>query len=248
MQRPNARSSLRLIAHAQSGGAIPRSSAQRRSSKEKSSAENTCTPLHEPALFYDPPYDGALDDSFAWHLVKYLAPASGLQYKVQGLIAEVPPLQVDFLVEQDERRIGFMCGTSEAGWEQDRLRDALFVGSGAVDVLYRFRAIDLERHLHDVLFVASKWDPELFSDRGRTNLEILASPDALRCHPTRIDMVVRIQYGEAKSRRVALPSETLVVHRISRQHPAGWIPAYEAAQEEFGLSPGSRRKRWARSA
>ncbi len=198
----------------------------------------------EPSLFYDPPYDTLVHDAFAWHLVKYLQPGSGLQYHAHraewGL-----DLTVDFVVEQGGQRIGFMCGASPNGAAHDRRCDALRMGRAAVDVLYRLRAEDIEQHLHDVLLLVAKWDADLFSARGRTNLNVLATPEARSVQPRRSDTVLTV----LTVRYSAESGGTLALHvqRLSQSHPDGWMPAYEQACNDVGVSLRAAQP-WARSA
>jgi hypothetical protein len=57
-------------------------------------------------------------------------------------------------------------------------RDATLLANGAVDTVYRLRGSDLLGHMDDVLYLASQWDSDLFSARGRTNLATLATREA----------------------------------------------------------------------
>lgn len=212
--------------------------------------------LMEPSLFYDPPYDNSLDDTFAWHLVKYLAPTSGLRYKVSAPAAGRLRPGIDFLVEQGTRRIAFMIDTPGAEAD-DRLHDGLLMGLGAVDVLYRFRAEDLSHRLHDVLYLASRWDPDLFSERGRINLNTLASPEARACQPGAADTSVQLRYTQADPAHShafdlqapdAPRSTRCVVRRLSQQHATGWKAAYERAVEQVDAARAGATRRWAQSA
>ncbi|MDX1548879.1 MAG: hypothetical protein R3247_17905 [Rhodothermales bacterium] len=211
----------------------------------------------EPSLFYDPPYERPLEDEFAWHLVKYLEPITGLRYQVR---VETPcaPLWVDFVVEHGARRIGFELGEPEtvAEAEQDRLRDALLLGAGGLDVLYRFRAPDLLYRPHDALHLAARWDRALFSERGRINLQTLASPEARTCHPRPQDTVARIVYdapaleGTIDDEAFAYPEDVpaeLVVRRLSRAQPGAWMPAYDAALKQYGIPEDALTTRWAKT-
>lgn len=223
-----------------------------RSEKARSSARGADDPsagrpvpplLDEPSLFYDPPYATRLHDAFAWHLVKYLERGSGLRYRVNGPAFGTADLTVDFVVEHGPLRVGFMCGTSAAGVARDRLLDAARVRHAAIDVLYRFRANDVERHLHDALLLAARWDTALFSERGGINLNTLATPEARAVRPRPVDTVVTLRYEGAEA---SAPEASLRVQRLSRTHPAGWMRAYERACRHFGTAdppPG-----WARSA
>jgi len=205
-------------------------------------ARRTPPLLDEPSLFYDPPYDNPVHDAFAWHLVKYLQRGSGLRYHVAPPLVKGLDLAVDFVVEHEGRRVGFMCGASPEGIVHDRRCDALRIGRAVVDVLYRLRADDIEQHLHDALLLASKWDADLFSERGRINLNTLATPEARAARPRRNEAVLTVRYSAESGGTSALH-----VQRLSQSHPDGWMPAYEQACKDEGLSPSAARP-WARSA
>lgn len=149
--------------------------------------------------YVEPPYQGALQDEFAWHLVKHLPETARLQSEVEVEVqtATGPALYtLDFVVELPTgsapgapvRRVAFELTegrTSHAGGslrEHDlRLRrDATLLASGTVDTVFRLRGSDLLGSMEDTLFLASVWDPELVSERGRINLRTLASPEARR--------------------------------------------------------------------
>lgn len=198
----------------------------------------------EPALFYDPPYATPTHDHLAWHLVKYLDPDCGLRAAVEEVSLDDVSLHVDFLIEHRGRRVGLMCGASEV--LRDRWHDALLMGHGTVDVLYRVQPDDVHNHLHDVLWLVTRWDPSLFSERGRINLHTLSSATAKEARPRPIDTVMRLRY-DTPADTAPLSSETCRVQRISQRHPDGWMPVYEHAIEALGLDAFPHR-RWARSA
>ncbi len=215
-------------------------------------------PLIEPSLFYDPPYERPLEDEFAWHLIKYLRPIAGLRYQVR---VETPCTNawVDFIVEHGARRIGFEIGSLEEGdEEQERYRDALVIGSGALDVLYRFRAADLLYRPHDALHLAAVWDQTLFSERGRINLHTLASPEARLVRPRPHETIARVTYAAPEETFEASPGDevtwpqdvppVLVVKRLSRANPGVWLTAYDEALRHFGVSDNRLEHRWAKSA
>ncbi len=223
------------------------------------SQEEARHPLIEPSLFYDPPYELPLEDEFAWHLVKYLNPVTALAYQ-QKIETPCAHFWVDFVVEQGGRRIGFECGNLEEprDEEQERFREALMLGAGGLDVLYRFRAVDLLHRLHDCLYLAARWEKELFSKRGHINLDTLASAEARSCPFRQRDTEVRLSYPapevqDEEGENHAWPEGgraplDLVVHRISRDNPAGWVRAYDQALAHFGVSDDQVGERWARSA
>lgn len=214
-------------------------------------------PFVEPSLFYDPPYERPLEDEFAWHLVKYLEPITGLQYQVK-VATPCANLWVDFVVEHGARRIGIEIGMldEEIDEQQEHYRDALLIGSGALDVLYRFRGADLLYRPHDALCLAARWDHDLFTDRARINLNTLASPEARTCHPRPHDTVQQLTYksstddayeGEVFNWPEDVPS-TLVVRRLSRANPSAWMRDYDAALQHFGISDDQVHTQWAKSA
>lgn len=220
-------------------------------------------PLIEPSLFYDPPYERPLEDEFAWHLVKYLRPIAGLRYQVK---VETPCMNawVDFVIEHGDpngrRRIGIEIGASvddavaqeEVDGEQERYRDALVIGSGALDVLYRFRATDLLYRPHDALYVAAMWDPTLFTERGQINLHTLASPEARPYRPRPHETIARVKYTSATTEDETPSAQevpaSLIVKRLSRAHPAAWMHAYDEALRHFGISDERLEHFWAKSA
>ncbi|HET6567674.1 MAG TPA: hypothetical protein VFG50_06900 [Rhodothermales bacterium] len=223
------------------------------------SDRTTLHPLVEPTLFYDPPYERPLEDEFAWHLVKYLSPASALEYQPE---VETPggKFWIDFVVELGSRRIGFECGDLSDLDDPDEaaLRDALIVGTGGVDALYRLRGKDVLHRLHDCLLVIARWEPELFSTRGHVNLNTLASPEARSSRiPRPSDTEARLAYPSAplsdeyEGEAFEWPSdapEDLVVRRFAREHAAGWIKPFDCALSFYGITPEALGARWARSA
>ena len=227
-------------------------------------SEEGAHPLTEPSLFYDPPYERPLEDEFAWHLVKYLNPISGLLYQAP---AQTPggTFWVDFVVEcgaasEPVRRIGFEIGDLEPATPDDegeRLRDALLIGTGALDVLYRFRGPDVLHRLHDCLLLVARRDADLFTHRGRINLETLASPEAAAYRPHRHDATLQLAYERAEDVDVydgdvfAWPAEAppeLVVRRLSHDHPAACLRDYDRALAHYGITDEQLGKEWARSA
>lgn len=215
-------------------------------------------PIHtEPSLFYDPPYERPLEDEFAWHLVKYLNPVSALSYQVK---VETPCANfwVDFVVAHRGRRFGFECGAldAEVDEEQEQLRQALIMGTGQIDVLYRFRGDDLVHRLHDCLLLVSRWDPDLFSDRGQVNLVTLASPEARMHQPLRHETVARVVYAQPEQEDnydgevfewPTVETPALVVHRLCREQPAAWIRDHDRALAYYGVSDDRLSTQWAKT-
>ncbi|HYE95744.1 MAG TPA: hypothetical protein VD962_06010 [Rubricoccaceae bacterium] len=160
---------------------------------------------------YEPPYAGALQDEFAWHLVKYLREDLRLQGEA-ALEVDGPTgpavYTVDFLLEVPQpdgtvRRVAVECGGARSLRDRERQlrRDANLLASGAVDALYRLRGSDLLHHMEDCLYLMSMWEgngpTSPFSERGRINLQTLASPEAqtLRLRPEQPSVMVTYVLG-----------------------------------------------------
>lgn len=151
---------------------------------------------------YEPPYDGAVQDEFAWHIVKYLREDAVLRSEVE-LETAGALFTADFVVEVpgpiQTRRVAFECGGGRNLRDHQRRlrRDATLIasdrpdGQPVVDALYRLRGSDLLDHMEDCLYLVSQWEisapaqPDLFSERGRINLDTLATREAknLRLRP-----------------------------------------------------------------
>lgn len=128
---------------------------------------------------YTPPYDSPLEDDFAYHLTKYLEPTIRLvpQFEVKTICGV---FRIDFVAEGPMGLIGFECdGKQFHDDSRDEWRDAMILGSNGVEAIYRLRGTDLYYHIDDILYIVSRWNPELFSQRGLLNLQALVS-DAVR--------------------------------------------------------------------
>jgi hypothetical protein len=209
--------------------------------------------LAGPEVHVEPPYPGAIQDELAWHLVKYLredarlrsevgvevpeGPGHGPAYFTLDLVVDVP---VDGL-PGGTRRVVFEAGSAgspgAALRDHDRLlrRDATVLAVGAADTVYRLRGTDLLHHMDDVLFLASQWDADVFSERGRINLRTLASPEAkaLTIRPEQPSVLVPYaldpdEAADAPERHLwhVANGQTphVLVRRLDRRLPAVWAP------------------------
>lgn len=91
-----------------------------------------------------------------------------------------------------------------------------------LDVLYRLRPTDIIHRLADVLYLVAQWEPALFSDRGRTNLERLASPEARAATVRATDRDVMLTYSDdAAACCLSLQASSAAPDRvIVRRRPA----------------------------
>lgn len=134
---------------------------------------------------FEPPYRGALEDELAWHLVKVLPETARLRSEVEHEFEDARgrSLLTSSLcvrVPTSLRLVAFELGQARGTVDHCMLlrRDARLLASGSVHSVIRLRGSDLMDQMHDALYLASVWDPGLFSERGRLNLRTLASPQA----------------------------------------------------------------------
>ena len=217
--------------------------------------------VNEPALFYAPPYARPVEDEFAWHLVKYLDERAGLLYQ-DRVATPAGPVWVDFVVELPAaggtRRVGFELTDPADGADPDdaRYRDALLVGGEAapLDALYRLDTRSALYRLHDALHLVDRWEraagTALFSERGRINLDRLATADARavalaadggRAYVAAFEAPLDDAEVDADPFEAAPPLPPLRLDRRSAAHPATFLRDYDAAFGHFGLVAPPRR-------
>ena len=131
---------------------------------------------------YDPPYESPLEDAFAWGLTKHLRPGTNLQKQVE-VRTICGDFRLDFVATTASGlRVAYECDGAEFHEAQrDEWRDAMILGSNAVDTIIRLRGSDLTYHLNDVLWLLANWNSDVFSDRSQQQLLRLAS-DSVRSH------------------------------------------------------------------
>ncbi len=200
----------------------------------------------QTALFYDPPYECELDDRLAQHLVAYLAPAASLQYKATVWTPWMR-CRFDFLIDLGTRRVALdYTDTPEhvhTALVEDN--DALALGSGNVDVIFRVRRHDLEDRLIDVLHLIARWDPALFTPYGRRIFASRAGSAVLGADPTVENDLAVIHYARPKRVEEAFEEpfewlveeapDTLIIRRLGRENPAYWERQYERASLVYGM-------------
>ncbi|NBC84829.1 MAG: hypothetical protein GVY25_01390 [Bacteroidetes bacterium] len=193
------------------------------------SASSSLT-VRDASAFYAPPYDDDLDDAFLWNLVKYLGPVSDLHLTRRGsaslFIVETPSRTQRDAGGEGRRRIGFLLRSdADGGANTPSSIDADAFRRLDVDEVYVLREADVTHRLPDVLFMISRWVERLFSERGRTNLQRLATPSARGASVRPGDDRVCLSYADeapAASLRlnapVAVPDEVVICrHRLRRR-------------------------------
>lgn len=195
----------------------------------------------EPSLFYAPPYERPVEDELAWHLVKYLDPEAGLLYQYRAL-TPAGPVWVDFVIETVlpgglVRRVGIDLTESADDLASAEMRDALLVGTGALDAHYRLPASAARTRLLDALAAFSACEPGLFSERGLVNLERLASDDARALDPDPQASVIEVPAPPVDDEDpwAALGEESFAVTRRVSRFPITWLDAYTRALDALGV-------------
>lgn len=132
---------------------------------------------------YSPPYDSPIEDLLALYYVRYASDAVDLisQVEVKTLCGV---FIVDFVIrDRSGNRVGIECDGKEFHDEsRDEWRDAMILGEGHLDVIYRLRGSDLNYYVEDVLYLLAELEPGLFGPRAIANLKALASPEVQGVH------------------------------------------------------------------
>lgn len=209
----------------------------------------------ETSLFYDPPYESALDDNLARYLVAYLSPAASLVYKSR-IWTPWTECRFDFLVDLGTRRVAIDYTDTPQNVRTALVEDndALALGSGNVDVIFRIRQEDLLERAFDVLYLMAKWDPAMFTPYGRRVFADRASAEVLSVEPGAADELAMVHYRGSRTcdempsidRSAAASSiesemtgmvqgGELIVRRLDQEHPSHWNRQYERASLVYGM-------------
>lgn len=142
---------------------------------------------------YDPPYKSPGAEWFAYHVSKYLDDMVDVIHDV-----DVPTIcgnvKMGFVLTREDRRIGIEVGGDRFMVEfTDEMRDALILGTGAVDVIYHLRGPKLRERMEDVLYILLQVEPRFFSQRGAKNLERLVDPEIRKQSWSREDRFLDFQ-------------------------------------------------------
>jgi hypothetical protein len=130
----------------------------------------------DPARFVDhSPCDSPIEDIFYREAQKWLAEGVTLDRQVE-CVTPIAAFRLDFCAEVGPRKIGIECDGKEFhSRDRDFRRDTAIIQAGCADVIYRLAGKEIVHHLHDCLDLLRIAEPRLFSERGRRNIEALAS-------------------------------------------------------------------------
>ncbi len=171
---------------------------------------STNTPL------FDPPYDSPIEEAFAWAITKHLHPDVRFDKQVEQ-VTLLGTFRVDFVAYYDQVAVGFECDGEEFHEPfRDECRDAMILGDGLLDAIYRIRGKDIHHHVDDCLYLMSRWDPKLFSVRAHVNLKNLSTQDARKCWPPGADTVLLRYQGSPFS--IVLERRSRIIPKGERRH------------------------------
>lgn len=158
---------------------------------------------------------------------------------------------IDFVLERDSVRIGIECdGRDFHIYERDLWRDAVILGTGRIDAMYRLSGSMITNQPEDCLFFIARNSPRMFSERGRTNLERLASAeikDAMTTGTGRCSVVYRDAESGTNRTECTIERRSLDVPQIFLR----WTYAQASGERDldtmieraFSDAPASRRHR-----
>jgi hypothetical protein len=224
--------------------------------RESREAARTGSAQHrEDALFYAPPYVTgrgaairAAADRLAVRFVEHLKPGCGLRGD-QAVLTPYNCFRLDLLIERESdsknvpERVGVLIGERSEAEGAPALYDALIVGAGAVDVLYRFDPEGLAAHLNDALALMHQHDAALFERDERLLAAASQGPcaGAMQGPETRLSYPappVEVTPGQLPERPEDPPD--LVMRRLSTAAPAAWSEDYRRALDHFRVPAAQR--------
>lgn len=93
---------------------------------------------------FDPPYESPLEELFALNAIKYLDDSVDFQKQV-SVETICGQFRIDFVIDTGLKKVAIECDGKEShNKSRDEWRDAMILGAGAVDVIYRLRGGDLD--------------------------------------------------------------------------------------------------------
>ncbi len=165
---------------------------------------------------------GPADTVFARKLLLNLEPTAML---TKGFEVSVPARSfiIDLLIEHNGQRIAVEYKDTESyDALRDEWHDALILGDGQVNTIYRFVGMDLEQFQDDCLFFISQSDPQLFSKRykGRNS--------GLKFDPLERNVVFYNMVGDDE---VVYKLKYILEHRKQSDRQGKWNILYDFAQK-----------------
>lgn len=187
----------------------------------------------------DGAYDSPIEAELAWELGKWLADSVGVTQQ-EVFETSAGRFRPDFVLRTGLRSVGVEAdGRDFHNERRDEWRDAMLLGEGRLDTIYRLRGTDIAHRLPDCLYLMTRLDPELFSERGRINLANAASYEARDKVIDDVLEAVRVVY-EAPLDEEGPPAFLRMIRRTSQPTSAKRVfwrdTCYPFAKAQPGLS------------
>jgi len=114
-----------------------------------------------------------IEKIFAWGCLKYLHNNINLDSQVE-VNTKYGLFRIDFVLSGSNQKVAVECdGRDFHDGFRDEFRDAILLGEGHFETIYHFRGCDITYYVEDCLWLMSILDPNLFSERGRLQLNRL---------------------------------------------------------------------------
>jgi hypothetical protein len=132
------------------------------------------------ATFDGPPCESQIELDVEYRLRKYLAP--GVRVERQAWVSTPwGAFRIDFVIHTRGQKVGIECdGAAFHDAWRDEWRDAVALGSGALDEMIRFAGQDLHHRPDDCIYLLSTMHPNIFTERAVNILDRIASEEAHR--------------------------------------------------------------------
>lgn len=182
--------------------------------------------------------ESPLEELFISNLEKYITATSTI-YPQKEIQTVSGVFRLDFLIIYDDKKIAFECDGKDYHDEwRDEWRDALILGSGEVDTIYRFKGRDIHTFLHDCIHLIYHYDKTLFSERFPIISERLISQELKEYlnSSTRLGDRVYLHYKAKTEDGEHIGWLNLVMDRRNKKDKSGfWNKLYSFAKDNIGL-------------
>lgn len=192
---------------------------------------NSLQPRAERILLGSP-----LEERFIERLEKYLSPHVRIipQYQINTIVGSY---RLDFVLAVDSRKIAFECDGKDFHDEwRDEWRDAMILGTGDINTIYRFKGCDIHTFLDDCIYLIYHFDKGLFNERypilalrlisDEVQEQVVDNMERWREHLT----VVYKRWGSEDYS----DAMQLSVERRDKDHPGHWQVLLNEAKENPG--------------
>jgi hypothetical protein len=154
-------------------------------------------------VFYNPPYDSPIEDTFAKFAAKYLSQDVTMNTQVE-ITTICGQFRLDFVViSPNGKRTAFECDGKEFHEEsRDEWRDAMILGSNSIDEIYRISGKEITYRIEDVFYALSLWSPWLFDDRQKYNLCRIATEEVTKRDIKPEDTIFSVNYVDIENEQL----------------------------------------------